>query len=331
MKEFLGFMLSNPLLLGIAIIIAVLFGILLYLTAPRIHYNRIADFMGDNYEKMTEAINDKRALKNARHHTRTIEIKMSRIDSIELKYIERSNIRHYVPFFNFYVLMGCCLIIFTFAFIEIYKILLSVVAAAAIAGLFAGVPFVILDLWGKYNTERIRRMLSNFVSILKGWCIVKEDIVYAFEKSLKSGLQEPLRTYVQDVVIQVRRGLDPQEALQILRLKVDSSQFRSFIINIEQTLKSRGNILALLTVIEKQFSRMEKERAKRKISNRSYKVWIYIAAISVLAVGYMFLKTNPNVFTFYLNTPAGKVLIALFACLYFSAFLLSFRITDFNY
>ena len=86
--------------------------------------------------------------------------------------------------------------------------------------------------------QATRRKLAYFVSILVRWVAVKDDIIYAFEKSMDSGLSEPLRSYVRDMVIQARNGMDPLVAMDILRIKVDNEQFSDFILNIKQNYKS---------------------------------------------------------------------------------------------
>ena len=70
------------------------------------------------------------------------------------------------------------------------------------------------------------------------------------------------------MVIQVRRGIKPEDALDILRMKVNNPQFGDFIINIKQNVKHRGD-----TKSSFQYGRavlqMEEEYNRRKISTLS--------------------------------------------------------------
>jgi len=256
---------------------------------------------------------------------------MSFAEKIELYLIDKSNIRHYIPFMNFYLLIFISVLIFTLSFGSVYRILFFVPSTAVVCLLFSLIPIFILDLMGRYNSEKIRRKLAEFVSVLNRWCAVKEDIFFAFEKSIDSGIGEPLRTFIRDMVIQVNRGIGPLEALDILQMKVDNVQFRDFIINIKQSIRHRGDIRKLLTNLENQFYKIEEEYNRRRISTYKDRLLIYFVMFAVLFIGYYFLKFNPKVEQFYLGTFQGKSLLTLFCILYVSGFYMSFRITRFRH
>ena len=253
-------------------------------------------------------------------------VAVSLIERVELNLIEKSNIKSYISFASFYSLLLCCIVIFIIAFFLIYKTTLFVPSAIIISVLISLTPVFILDILAKYNSEKVRRKLAGFISILNRWCAVKEDIFYAFEKSLDSGIGEPLETYVRDMLVQASRGVDPLEALNMLLMKVDSSQFKDFIINIKQNVKHRGDIRKLLTNLEEQFYKIEEECNRRKISTYKDRITIYFIMVMVLVVGYTFLKINPQVEQFYLSTYQGKIILMFFSILYALGFYITLGI-----
>jgi Flp pilus assembly protein TadB len=296
-----------------------------------VRYVNFKDAVASGIHWFSREFSEKRLQREVRRYSRTFSIKMSLVEKVELMLIDKSNIRSYLPFIDFYSLSFVCLLIFCVTFNFVYKIILFIPSTAVISFLFALIPVFLLDIMGKNNSESIRRRLAEFISVLNRWCAVKEDIFYAFEKSLDSGIGEPLRTFIRDMVIQVNRGINPLDALDMLQMKVDNPQFKDFIINIKQNIKHRGNIRALLTSLENQFYRIEEEYNRRRISTYRDRLLLYIVMFAILLAGYCFLKFNSRVEDFYLNTLQGKSLLTIFSILYAIGFYLTFKLTKFNH
>jgi Flp pilus assembly protein TadB len=280
---------------------------------------------------ISDAYIAKKSLNQLRKHNRSELAKVSLMDRLELRYIERSNINRYLTFMNIYTLLLFSVCLFVISFSYIYKLINFVPTGLIISVLLSLLPFFALDILARYNSETIRKRLAEFVSILNRWCKVKEDIFYAFEKSIDSGIDEPLRTYIRDMLVQVNRGIDPSEALDLLQMKVDNSQFRDLILNLNQNVKHRGDINILLSNMEEQFYRMEEEYNRRKISTYKDRLIILFVMISVLVIAALFIESNATVKDFYLYDTQGKALLALFALLYAFGFYLSLGIGRFKY
>jgi hypothetical protein len=211
------------------------------------------------------------------------------------------------------------------------SVLNSLPASAILCAILACSPAFLLDIMRKINAESVRAKLAEFISVLCRWCAVKEDIFFAFEKSLESGIGEPMNTYVRDMLIQVRSGLEPADALEILRLKVDNSQFGDFLLNIKQNIKCKGEILKLMTAMEDQFYRLKSEFERRRISTLKDRILIYVIMALVLAIGWFLIQTNESVRHFYLATSAGKTMVTVIAAMYAMGIGLVLKLTDFEY
>ena len=269
--------------------------------------------------------------REVKRYTRSLTIKMSLAERMELFLVDKSNIRHYLPFMNFNVLVFAIIALFILLLRPLYNILMFLPSAVIISFLFSLTPVFILDLMARYNSEIVRRKLAEFISVLNRWCSVREDIFYAFEKAVDSGIGEPLKTFVRDMVIQVKRGIEPTEALEMLQLKVDNIQFRDFVINIKQNIKYRGDILKLLSNLENQFYKIEEEYNRRRISTYKDRMLTYFVMFAVLFTAFCFIKSNPQIESFYIFTLQGKALLTLFSILYAAGIYLSFGIMKFKH
>lgn len=318
----------NVLLVLNTLVLVVLSILLAYLIVKHVGIRRLArrgiDRLGREYT-------EKRLQWTLKRYARTVSVKMTWIEKIELYLIDRSNIRHYIPFMNYFTLILLSSLIFAFLYGPVYRVFYFAPSTVIICLLFSLIPFFILDLMGRYNSEKIRRKLAEFISVLNRWCAVKEDIFYAFEKAVDSSVGEPLSTFIRDMVIQVNRGIEPLEALEILNIKVNNPQFKDFIVNIKQVIKHRGDIRKLLTNMEAQFYKIEEEYNRRKISTYKDRLIIYVVMFLVLIVGFYFIKSNPKIEQYYLGTVTGKSLLTLFCLMYAVGFLLTVRIARFNH
>ena len=282
------------------------------------------------YKKLNEGYIDRRLQREVKKYTKTITVKMSFVDKVELFLIDKSNIRRFIPFMNFYVLLLISSLVFFIAYVTIYDFLRFSPSSAMIAGVFFFVPSIMLEIMGFYNSDYTRRKLGYFISVIMQWVDVKEDIIYAFEKAIPV-VGEPLKSYIRDMTVQVRRGMDPQDALTILKMKIDNPQFTDFILNIKQNIKYRGNLKVLLNNMEEQFYKLEQEFNRRKISTFWDKIYIVLAMILVIFVAFMLIRSNPKALNFYTNTQEGKIYITLFAFLYGIGFYIMTTISRFKH
>ena len=281
--------------------------------------------------RLGRAYSGKMLSREVKRYTRSTAVKMNLMERVELLLIDKSNIRHYLPFINFNTLILLMICTFALAVKPIYNVLEFLPSAVVISLLFAFIPVFLLDLMARYNSETVRRRLAEFISILNRWCSVREDLFYAFEKCVDSGIGEPLRSFIRDMVIQVKRGIEPTEALDMLQMKVDNVQFRDFIVNVKQNIRHRGDIIKLLNNLENQFYKIEEEYNRRKISTYRDRMLTYFVMFAVLFTAYFFIKANPQIEHFYFYTLQGKALLTFFSILYAAGFYMSFGIMKFNH
>lgn len=273
----------------------------------------------------------KHVSREIKRYAKAVNIKLTIAEKMNIIFIERANIRRFVPFFDIKILAFIIAATFIFLISKVNNIIKFIPTSMLISALISLWPFVILDVMGRYNSGGVRRKLSEFISVLNRWCAVKEDIFYAFEKSLDSGIEEPLKSFISDMVIQVKRGIDREYALEMLQMKVGNAQFADFIMNIKQNLRSRGDIGILLSNLEEQHYKIEEEYVRRKISTFHDRIIIYFVMAAVLGIGAYLIKVSPEAREFYLGTYGGKNMLGLFSLLYSIGVYVTLTINKFRY
>jgi len=317
--------------------------ILAYNISKNVDFKRI--FKG-GLNRLNEKYQNRKLVGLVQKYTRAISVKTSFIDRLQFRYIERLNVRSKFPgflagFINIYTIFILNIVIFVCVFPAIYGFLLSLPSAVILSIFVALIPYFILDFFARSNSEKVRRKMADFVSLLNRWVDVKEDIFYALKKSVGFDINkkdkahgimaEPLKTYIWDMLIQIEMGMDPFEALDIMDRKIDNLEFTDFILNIKQCIKSRGNIKVLLNNMEDQYFKLEEEYNRRKLSTLKDRVIIFITMLMTSGVAFYILKYNIRVSKFYTSTVPGQILLFAFSLMFLGGLIISLNISTYKY
>lgn len=257
--------------------------------------------------------------------------KVPLLERMEVYFIDRSNIRSIIPFANIYLLLLLTAVIFILTFEPVYRVLRFIPTAIILCGILSMIPYLALDILCRYQSERIRRQMTRLLDGLVSWCAVREDIFFAFEKTLERGLEEPLRSCIRDMTVQVHGGLEPGKALDMLETRVGNPQFSEFIRNVKQVIKSRGDLQNLLEKLRGQFYELEQELNRRKVFTYRDRLILYGIALFLPVLVYFFLGNSEKVHHFYVETAGGNVLLALFSLLYAAGLYITVSMIRFKY
>lgn len=242
--------------------------------------------------------------------------------------IENAGLKSIFPYLKAIYIWILCVVCGAITAMAVMSLIPSIVSTAVLGIVGAGVPYVMLDILCRYNTDRIRDKLPDFISILSRWCGVREDVLYAMDKAVESGIGEPIRTYVRDTCLRVKSGMNIEEALDILIDKTDNTLFKDLIINLRQTIKSRGDVKGLLYRMESQHYRIKAEMDRRRISTLKDRLLVYIMMAFVPLVSGWFLSANKTVTDFYLDNSAGRAVLTVLTIIYAFGILLSIKMTN---
>lgn len=166
------------------------------------------------------------------------------------------------------------------------------------------------------NEEKMRKQQIELISMLNQWYQVKEDLLFAFEKCLLSGIGEPTRTYIQDFIIRIRGGLGLERALELLAESYDDSGFRYFIGQISFNLKYRGNTGELLDNLETQFIKIDEEHTRRKIESSRDRLYLKGMFILTPVIAAVMLAAKASARELFIFTPIGNMMAVLSIVIY---------------
>lgn len=125
-------------------------------------------------------------------------------------------------------------------------------------------------LWRKFGkTHRQRTETLQLTSLLSRWCQVRENLLYAFEHCLDSSLSTPLKQAIRDLLTRIRGGMQPDDALVMFAGYSKTEHFQDLVFALRFNFRHRGNLPALLELLEIQQNKLEEAYNDRQISNRN--------------------------------------------------------------
>ncbi len=174
--------------------------------------------------------------------------------------------------------------------------------------------------WLKFgHRSKMRQQTLQMVSLLSRWCQVREDLLFAFEKSLSAGLQNPMRQAVADLLTRVRGGMPIDQALNLMQNSIDHEHFQDLITAIRFNFRHRGDLPALLELLEVQLHKIEEEYTNRRLSNNRDRN--LTLAILLLVPLFFLLRfySNPTASQMFVGNPFGIALLFVSLFTYLTA------------
>ncbi len=262
--------------------------------------------------------------------SRGVEIEMNMLDKFHLQYIERTSIKAIIPFMNVGVLIAILLTCFLACMTVLLPVVGNIITATILSAILSSIPLMLLDLRGKMMSERARRDLYTYISTLKSWANMKTDMLFIFSKTAE-GSTGPLATHTRQLVVQIKSGLSPQVALELMRLKVNNHYFDTFILNVSQAFENQGDIVALLSKLEKEAFRLEKAFNDRKIRTLLDRALVFGFMIVTVLIAVYMLVSNVAVRATFVDSVPGQIVLAVSSTLFAIGVVMLFRITKFEH
>ncbi len=181
------------------------------------------------------------------------------------------------------------------------------VGATVVLVAVTGAQFLALDTVAAIQGERTRRRLLELVGLLNRWCSVREDLLFAFEKSLATGLGEPMKGHVRDLVTRIRGGMGVERSLELFGEVSDHPQFRDFVGGVRFNLRYRGDLAKFLEGTETQLGRIEEEYNRRRISTARDRAVVLGVLGAVPPLALVMLSGGNSAHTLFLGTDLGVI------------------------
>ncbi|GKX32302.1 hypothetical protein SH1V18_47820 [Vallitalea longa] len=333
-KELYGLVTVSHLSVILTIIILILNAIIIIELVSRINIKPIFNKTLNSLKGSMNTL-DRKAKRNLIKVIKTqmqedYTIKLNLLETLDITLIQRSNIKRYIPFANVYTLItfqGC---IFIGLFSKVYGYFYSIITTSLICAFLSFLPIAILDIMGQYNSNKIRKLVSDFLSVLNSFLEVKNNLVYALDKTIEV-MPEPFNTYLIECVVQIKNGVDTEVALDLLSYKVNIKEFYNIILNLKQNIKCKGNTIALIRRLEEEAHMIEKEYTNRKMQNYINQIMLYIIMIVAVILVYYSIQVNETLSDLYLHTTEGKVILDISTIIFFMGFYWNIKIKKFDY
>ena len=250
----------------------------------------------------------------------------NKVESLILK----SNIRKYVLWINSRIVMALSVVLGITAFIVSYKFLGNSITSLVFLIAFGFIPSYILNVMVGYNSSKVERSFLYFLSVLSNFAQLRDDVFYAFEKSVDY-VDEPLNGYSRTVVEEVKRGLPIEDALENFKEKIDSKKFKMFLRNAQLCVKFGGSFLKLSTNNLELVKQLQIEKARRKNETSLGRVLIVVMmGINIGLAVYMF-NMYPNTLEMIKTDFYGQMVILVNTIDLFIAFYMSLKLQKLDY
>lgn len=218
-----------------------------------------------------------------------------------------------------------CLVIYGISVISITLILHNLLASLMISVLPSLFPFIIFDIYIKYQTSKEQQQVTSLVMVLSKWSLLKNDLIYCLKKASFSDLKNPIKANIKTTYLRINTGMAIDQALNILEEEAYGENLKYLVKNIRFSAKKGGDLSALFKSTEEQYFAIDEELFKRKISSFRDQITIYCLMFFVIAMAIWFISNDSRVMSFYLGTNLGQNFIGLFCLMYALATLLMVR------
>ncbi|MCK5812110.1 MAG: hypothetical protein KAG94_04380 [Clostridiales bacterium] len=218
-----------------------------------------------------------------------------------------------------------CITVYGISVVTITWLLQNLLASLMISVLPSLFPFIIFDIYKKYQTNKEQQQVTSLVMVLSKWSLLKNDLIYCLKKASFSDLKNPVKGKIKTAYLRINTGMTIDKALNLLEDEAFGDNLKYLVKNIRFSAKKGGDLSALFKSAEEQYFAIDEELFKRKISSFRDQITIYCLMLFVIVLAIWFISNDKRVMTFYLETGMGQNFIGLFCLMYALATLLVVR------
>jgi Flp pilus assembly protein TadB len=154
------------------------------------------------------------------------------------------------------------------------------------------------------------------------WCQVRENLLYAFERCAEqdsSGLSQPLRQAIKDLLTRIHGGMPPDEALSYFQTYSTQEHFQDLVFALRFNFRYRGQLPAMLELLEIQQNKLEEAYHHRQVTNASdLRLTLSLLAAVPVLFG-LRLTSSVQLQALFLGTTIGRLLLIASLLLYLAA------------
>ena len=206
------------------------------------------------------------------------------------------------PYMLMILCMLCLIIGYQIAF-SLFKIVLLSLIICLPAFLL---PLFILNLIAEHRSNKLERIMLDFILQLKNYTQINNDIIYAF-KQVKT--LEPLQGFVDSFLVEVNSGVKFEKAIENIKDKVTFDKLKQVFSNIEYCYIYGGDFSVLMNKSYNMISKIQNEKSKRMQDTKSARIVMGILIILDLFIYFTFIKNNPSNLTLMTKRFMGTLIL----------------------
>jgi hypothetical protein len=292
-------------------------------------YSEKSKVIRDNFSK---ALNQDREINYRKYLNKdsSLHFEISTLDLWSLRFIERSYVKRFLPFMNIYILLVSMAIIFVLTYVFVIQVIPNILAVLIISGIMASIPIMILELLGKYMSDKARQDLYTYVATMHGFARTRSDINFIFSKTADS-MSGPLSAHTKVMVAQIKGNLDPEIAMDLLKMKISNKHFDVFMLNMIEAYKNQGDLERLLSKLESEFFRLEEAYNSRKMKTLFDRNILLGFMLMTLVITMGMVTTNEKARYLFFETVPGQFVFSISSICFAIGMFWQFKITDFKH
>jgi tight adherence protein B len=290
---------------------------------------RIADKIAKGINAISQKHEKKILRLRYRQYYKSIKKSKNYIEELDIK-IEKANARNHIKILTAETLIIFNIILAIPAFILAYKLFYNVIAALLISSCVFSIPIIILNIQGYKNAAKVDTQLVYYINILKNFCHIQDDIIFAIERSIPY-LREPLKSYNICLVNEVKHGISPYDAFENYKNKVGNKRFKLLIKNLQLCIKYKGRYVEVLTKSKDVLKKYSIEKNRRKTESKNARFVIYAMVLVSIGIFYGVVVINPFLLIELRKDLIGQLIIIYNIAVYVYALYKSITIEKFEY
>jgi len=204
--------------------------------------------------------------------------------------LEKAGIKSNLLINPYMLLITCilCLILGYFIAFNIFKIVFLSIIISLPAALL---PIFVLNLMAEHKSNKLEKLLLDFILQLKNYTKINNDIVYAL-KQVKT--LEPMQGFVDSFLVEVNSGVKFEKAIENIKEKVAFEKLKQVFSNIEYCYIYGGDFSILMDKSYNMISSVQREKSKRMQGTKSARIVMGILIVLDLFIYFSFIKNNPS-------------------------------------
>lgn len=209
--------------------------------------------------------------------------------------------------------------------------LIDVIPTNIVISIFGFIfPQLVLKILAIFKGNKVDKMLIDYMNLLINFLSIQDNVVYAIEHSVVN-INEPLKTFSEQFIFEVKHGIPPYKALLSLGSKVENEQFKFMCKMLSLCNRTSGKYLLVTTKAKNLYIKTYGKDMDRK--NEVLKNSMGLLGMVVLGIIGVKLLTliNPNLLYQLKTTSVGHVLITYLVFTFIVVILIAINSLKFDY